>query len=74
MFFLSTGMHPFKHDESLNKVFDFKQDLFYYSECNDFADMLDLISSLLVANPDQRLTSGQAVGHPWLQEPQHQSK
>ena len=57
MYFLSTGKHPFKHDDSLTKEFDFKQELLAYSECSDFADMLDLLSSLLVASPDQRLTS-----------------
>lgn len=36
----------------------------YWDDINDIA--LDLISRLLVANPDQRLTVQEAIFHPWL--------
>ena len=68
MFFLCTGEQPFeRHDKiEITPEFNLKQKLMDYCESNYFNEMVDFISNLLVNDPDARLSSIQALSHPWI--------
>eukprot|EP01096_Ripella_sp_DP13-Kostka_P002151 TRINITY_DN1287_c0_g2_i1.p1 TRINITY_DN1287_c0_g2~~TRINITY_DN1287_c0_g2_i1.p1 ORF type:complete len:447 (+),score=207.12 TRINITY_DN1287_c0_g2_i1:33-1343(+) len=69
-YILLCGFPPFYNDnipylfESIMKA-DFDYPSEYWGHISD--DAIDLIDSLLVVDPNQRLSSKKALNHPWLQ-------
>ena len=57
-----------RRQETIDITSDFN--LFYklidYCENESFAVMVDFMSKLLVSNPEKRLSSAEALSHPWL--------
>ena len=68
MFMLCTGKQPFgPHDKiEVSPEFNLLQKLNAYSESGTFSDMVDLIGKLLISDPEKRLSSKEALQHPWM--------
>ena len=43
-----------------------------YSDSSSFAEMVDFISKLMVVDPEARLSTEEALMHPWLQAEPYQ--
>lgn len=68
MYLLCTGQQPFdkqiKLEESPKINFEIK--LAAYKNNETFSEMVDFISKLIMVDPVSRLSSEEALGHPWL--------
>lgn len=76
LFILLTSFPPFQHAKKGDCWYDYvvggRMDVFWDAqrECAEAmsSDAKDLISGLLCADPEQRLTVAQALQHPWLRD------
>ena len=67
MFLLCTGSPLFGTDDRIeinsshlfNKMAD-------YSDSTTYTPMIDFINKLLISDPDKRISSTDALAHPWL--------
>ena len=68
MYFISTGSPPFEPESSINIEEDFCLilKLQIYHDSPTFPEMVDFLSKLMVVDPENRLTSLEALRHPWL--------
>lgn len=67
MFFLCTGQQPFDRQQSeMQPEINFESKLASYSESETFPDMVDFIRNLIMVDPICRLSSEEALDHPWL--------
>jgi len=69
MYFISTGDPPFEPDSAI----DVNEDNFClwlilqkYQDSPTFPEMVDFIGKLMVVDPENRMTSMEALRHPWL--------
>jgi len=68
MFYISTGEPPFEPDSPIGIDDDFNLwlKLQSYQDCPSYCEMVDFLSKLMVVDPENRLTSLEALRHPWL--------
>ena len=66
MYLLCTGEQPYQKDETIEVRFNFIHKLTNYCESENFYEMVDFISKLIVVDPSCRLSSNEALAHPWL--------
>ena len=43
-----------------------------YGDSEDFYEMIDFISNLIVVEPENRMSAREALEHPWMNEPLYQ--
>lgn len=67
MFLLCTGSPPFGTDDKIeinsSNLFNKMAD---YSDSMTYTPMTDFISKLLISDPAKRISSADALAHPWL--------
>ena len=68
MFMLCTGHQPFESTDKIeiSPKFNLLQKLNAYCESSSFSDLVDFISKLLMSDPEKRLSSSEALQHPWM--------
>jgi calcium-dependent protein kinase len=69
LYVFMSGYLPFQGQDR-NEVFEKIKNADYHFKHEEFQivseEVKDLISKLLVANPKEGLTAGQALSHPWM--------
>jgi len=68
MYFISTGNPPFEPETPIEISDDFCLwlKLQSYQDSPTFPEMVDFLSKLMVVDPENRMTSLEALRHPWL--------
>ena len=67
MFFICTGEPPFKADQVIDvDDLNFWLELMTYQDSATFPEMVDFLSKLMVVDPENRMTSAEALSHPWM--------
>lgn len=66
MFFLSVGDPPFEPESAINDNFNFYVQLEKYQDSANYPEMVDFLSKTIVVDPKNRMTSLEALRHPWL--------
>lgn len=68
MYFISVGDPPFEPDTpiEIDESFNLWLKLQRYQDSPTFCEMVDFISKLMVVDPENRMTSLEALRHPWL--------
>ena len=73
LYFICTGDPPFKPDQTIDtENFNFMLDLQAYQDSPTYPEMVDFLSKLMVVDPENRLTSMEALSHHWLNAPPYQ--
>ena len=69
MYFISTGTPPFEPEQPIEineDLFLFPTKLQSYQDSGTFPEMVNFLSNLMVVDPENRMTSLEALRHPWL--------
>ena len=68
MYFICTGNPPFEPEQpiEINEDYLMALKLQSYQDSPTFAEMVDFLSKLMVVDPENRMTSLEALRHPWL--------
>ena len=66
MFFICTGNQPFSHQETIHADFNFWLLMKDYQDSQTYPEMVDFLSKLVVMDPANRMTSIEALSHPWM--------
>lgn len=76
MYLLCTGQQPFEKHQKLeeSKQINFEGKLSIYKNSESFSDMVDFMSRLIMVDPVSRLSSQEALNHPWLRGESYQSE
>ena len=67
MYFICTGEPPFRADQIISdEHLNFWLELMTYQDSATFPEMADFLSKLMVVDAENRLTSAEALSHPWM--------
>ena len=72
MYLLCTGSQPFDPEDKLTKELNFKDNLMSHSGSENFSELVDFVSRLIVVDPEKRMSAQEALSHPWLNAPMYQ--